>query len=211
MQKHTAALVAVGVISDQLITDRHGASPPVTTGDAGFDRFALLLLATNPQQAFLQPLVDQHLSRLIEHDAHTDHLEGQGLGSIGHGPAAGISGSVSSAVGLPGAARAAGWQGVQSVAPRSIKAWLCPGAAADQAGPRSKTRRASSRLAGVDGPSKALCCVAVQDRQPKIEGTGEDAACSGAAMPGNAIHCSKLGAKARNQQLRRLMQPAGRE
>ena len=52
--------------------------------------------------------------------------------------------------------------------------------------------------------------VAVQDRQPKIEGTGEDAACSGAA-DARQRHplLQAAGPRPTNQQLRRLMQPAG--
>ena len=112
MHHEAQLLVAVGVINgDQFSAHRHRNAQLLLqlAGDAGFDRFALLLFATGelphpPQQAFLQALVNQHLPGRVEHDPHTDHLEGQRLGGIGHGPAARVAGSVSSAVGLPGAA-----------------------------------------------------------------------------------------------------------
>ena len=109
MHHEAQLLVAVGVIHrDQFSADRHRNAQLLLqlAGDAGFDRFALLLFATGelphpPQQAFLKPLIDQHLPRCVEHDAHSDHLEGQGLGSFGHGPVAGIAGSVGSTVQPP--------------------------------------------------------------------------------------------------------------
>ena len=147
---------------------------------------------SSPQQAFLQPLVDQHLSRLVGHYAHRSPGRA-GLGSIGHGPAAGISGSVSSAVGFQGqqgeSAACKAWpqihQGLVDVPSRSgsTRASLQgQKRASSRAGGRGwAVKRASTRLTL---PSRigSRRLKALERMLPAVV----------RPMPGNAIHCSKL-------------------
>ena len=221
MHHKAQLLVAVGVINgDQFSAHRHRNAQLLLqlAGDAGFDRFALLLFATGelphpPQQAFLQALVNQHLPGRVEHNPHTDHLEGQGLGGFGHGPAARIAGSVGSAMGLPGAAlavRLAGGakrgpkihQGLVGVPwPNRIKQGLTPAPEQGVVTGRWARMGRQSRQHPFD--------VAIQDRQRCIKRTGKDAAGGGAtdARQGHPA-LQRAGPGSVHQQLRRLMQPA---
>ena len=186
MHHKAQLLVAVGVINgDQLIANRHRSRVPLSThGQCGLRSFRPAPVCHRgtphpPQPAFLQALVGNTSPWL---SATPTPITGNGRGlEVGHGPAAGIAGSVSSS-GVAKGSGAVRLAGVQSVAPDPSRPGWCPGAAADQQGLAQDQGVLAGWRAWMGRQARQHPFdVAIQDRQPKIEGTGKDAACSGAA------------------------------
>ena len=126
---HMQLLIAGRDHGDQLSADRHRnaslnsramqVSPPFRPAPVCHRG-----TPTSSQQAFLQALIDQHLPSRVEHDTHTDHLEGRALGASVTGQ--GRTRSVGSDSELP-------WQRSQKEI-AVCKAW--PPNHGGQAGPR---------------------------------------------------------------------------
>ena len=85
MHHKAQTLVAVGVLeADQLLAHRHLNRQFFAqfAPNRGFDRLTAFLLAAGEfphaaQQAFIEPLINQHLAGCIEHHPHANHLEGE--------------------------------------------------------------------------------------------------------------------------------------